>query len=74
MDSKEEVHIESVPNQDNHDHYHYGLDARIVPIQQEAVEDAKHINLSWRSWLVVFITCFAYETPNDSVQAFFNHI
>ncbi|KAI0113934.1 major facilitator superfamily domain-containing protein [Nemania sp. FL0031] len=34
-------------------------DAAVVPIQQEAVEDAQHIQLSWRSWLVVFITCFA---------------
>lgn len=59
MDNKEDVQIESAPNQDNHDHHHYGHDARIVPIQQEAVEDARHINLSWRSWLVVFITCFA---------------
>ncbi|KAI1390477.1 MFS general substrate transporter [Hypoxylon trugodes] len=31
----------------------------IVPIEQEAVEGAYHVNLSWRSWLVVFITCFA---------------
>ncbi|RWA06161.1 hypothetical protein EKO27_g8947 [Xylaria grammica] len=31
----------------------------VLPIQQEAVEDAYHIQLSWRSWLVVFITCFA---------------
>ncbi|KAI0407135.1 major facilitator superfamily domain-containing protein [Xylaria palmicola] len=31
----------------------------VVPIQQEAVEDAYHVRLSWRSWLVVFITCFA---------------
>ncbi|KAI1407673.1 MFS general substrate transporter [Hypoxylon sp. FL1857] len=31
----------------------------VVPIEQEAVEDAYHIHLSWRSWLVVFITCFA---------------
>ncbi|KAI8624729.1 MFS general substrate transporter [Xylariaceae sp. FL1651] len=34
-------------------------DFEIVPIEQEAVEGAYHINLSWRSWLVVFITCFA---------------
>ncbi|KAI1121624.1 major facilitator superfamily domain-containing protein [Nemania abortiva] len=34
-------------------------DPVIVSIQQEAVEDAHHIQLSWRSWLVVFITCFA---------------
>jgi hypothetical protein len=31
----------------------------IVPIEQEALEDVEHIHLSWRSWLVVFITCFA---------------
>ncbi|KAK5630332.1 hypothetical protein RRF57_006047 [Xylaria bambusicola] len=34
-------------------------DVDVVPIQQEAIEDAYHIHLSWRSWLVVFITCFA---------------
>ncbi|OTA86134.1 hypothetical protein M434DRAFT_82340 [Hypoxylon sp. CO27-5] len=31
----------------------------VVPIEQEAVEGAYHVHLSWRSWLVVFITCFA---------------
>ncbi|KAI0860576.1 major facilitator superfamily domain-containing protein [Xylaria cubensis] len=31
----------------------------VVPIQQEAIEEAYHVHLSWRSWLVVFITCFA---------------
>ncbi|KAI1774455.1 MFS general substrate transporter [Hypoxylon cercidicola] len=31
----------------------------VVPIDQEAVQDAYHVHLSWRSWLVVFITCFA---------------
>ncbi|KAI1767967.1 MFS general substrate transporter [Hypoxylon sp. FL1150] len=31
----------------------------IVPIEQEAVQGAYHVHLSWRSWLVVFITCFA---------------
>ncbi|KAI0436132.1 major facilitator superfamily domain-containing protein [Xylaria telfairii] len=31
----------------------------IVPIQQEAIEGPYHVHLSWRSWLVVFITCFA---------------
>ncbi|KAF2964600.1 hypothetical protein GQX73_g8982 [Xylaria multiplex] len=34
-------------------------DPDVVPIQQEAIQDAYHIDLSWRSWLVVFITCFA---------------
>ncbi|KAI1138413.1 MFS general substrate transporter [Hypoxylon sp. FL0543] len=31
----------------------------IVPVEQDAVNDAYHVRLSWRSWLVVFITCFA---------------
>lgn len=34
--------------------------AHIVPIDQEANEDVKHVNLSWRSWVVVFCCCFAY--------------
>jgi hypothetical protein len=30
------------------------------PIQHiQELNDAEHINLSWRSWLVVFVTCFA---------------
>ncbi|KAI1258818.1 MFS general substrate transporter [Xylariaceae sp. FL1019] len=37
-------------------------DSEIVPLEQEAVENAYHVNLSWRSWLVVFITCFAVLT------------
>ncbi|KAI1334417.1 MFS general substrate transporter [Xylariaceae sp. FL0016] len=31
----------------------------VLPIEQEAVDEPYHINLGWRSWLVVFITCFA---------------
>ncbi|KAI1377057.1 MFS general substrate transporter [Hypoxylon crocopeplum] len=37
----------------------YKEEREVVPIEQEAVEDAYHVHLSWRSWLVVFITCFA---------------
>ncbi len=30
------------------------------PMQHiQDLNDAEHINLSWRSWLVVFVTCFA---------------
>ncbi|KAI1280184.1 major facilitator superfamily domain-containing protein [Xylaria sp. FL0933] len=36
-----------------HEHRHF------VSIQQEAAENAYHVRLGWRSWLVVFITCFA---------------
>ncbi|KAI5865223.1 MFS general substrate transporter [Durotheca rogersii] len=30
-----------------------------VPVNQRAGEDLEHVKLGWRSWLVVFITCFA---------------
>ncbi|RYP72435.1 hypothetical protein DL771_004230 [Monosporascus sp. 5C6A] len=30
-----------------------------LPIEEEAVQDAYHVHLGWRSWLVVFISCFA---------------
>ncbi|KAI0017845.1 major facilitator superfamily domain-containing protein [Xylariomycetidae sp. FL0641] len=36
---------------------HQELD--IQPIEQEAHAGGYHVHLSWRSWLVVFITCFA---------------
>jgi hypothetical protein len=58
MATKDSVtHIE-----DSHsvDHHKPHTNAHIVPIEQEAVEDAKHINLSWRSWVVVSVCCFAY--------------
>jgi hypothetical protein len=46
------------------DEYHHKphTDAHIVPIEQEVNEDARHIDLSWRSWIVVFVCCFAYDT------------
>lgn len=30
----------------------------IIPLEIEAVTDVQHIELSWRTWLVVFITGF----------------
>jgi hypothetical protein len=41
-----------------HDKAH--TQAHIVPLEEEATEDAKHVDLSWRSWVVVFVCCFAY--------------
>ena len=43
----------------HHHHHGHADELDIVPIEEEAVRNAVHINLSWRSWLVVFITCFA---------------
>ncbi|KAK3366824.1 major facilitator superfamily domain-containing protein [Lasiosphaeria ovina] len=31
----------------------------VVPIEDEARQGAVHVSLGWRSWLVVFVTCFA---------------
>ncbi|KAI1463464.1 MFS general substrate transporter [Daldinia caldariorum] len=31
----------------------------VIPIDQEANQETNRVHLSWRSWLVVFITCFA---------------
>jgi hypothetical protein len=59
MATKDSVtHIE-----DSHDLPHRKLhtDTHIVPIEQEATEDVRHVDLSWRSWVVVFVCCFAYE-------------
>lgn len=57
MDKSNEIqaetveHIESrLPNKDL-------LDSPIS--QNHEYENAHHINLSWRSWMVVFVTCFA---------------
>lgn len=41
-------------------HVDIAQEAHIVPLEQEANEDVKHVNLSWRSWVVVFCCCFAY--------------
>jgi hypothetical protein len=60
MATKDSVtHIEDSHNVNHHKPH---TTAHIVPIEQEAVEDAKHINLSWRSWVVVFVCCFAYDS------------
>jgi hypothetical protein len=60
MATKDAVtHIEGNHNA-AHDKLH--TEAHIVPIEQEATEDVQHIDLSWRSWVVVFVCCFAYVT------------
>jgi hypothetical protein len=57
MDEKtENTHVEVAPNPAVH----------IVPIDQEANENVEHVNLSWRSWVVVFCCCFAYVAHYQS--------
>ncbi|ETS83571.1 hypothetical protein PFICI_05447 [Pestalotiopsis fici W106-1] len=38
---------------------HHHEEKNILTLREEAQQDAIHIDLSWRSWVVVFITCFA---------------
>ncbi|CAJ2510516.1 Uu.00g133250.m01.CDS01 [Anthostomella pinea] len=45
-----------VPEQTGAAEHH---ESEALPIEQEAIRDAYRVHLSWRSWLVVFITCFA---------------
>lgn len=59
MGSKEEIAHTEATHDASHHHKHVDANAYVVPIEVEANEDVKHINLSWRSWIVVFVTCFA---------------
>lgn len=35
-------------------------DVLVAPMEHvQDYQDAEHVNLSWRSWMVVFVTCFA---------------
>ncbi|RSL97593.1 hypothetical protein CEP52_010821 [Fusarium oligoseptatum] len=53
-DDKPSVDIDEAPPSQVHRH-----EVDVTPIQEAAVEDAYHIKLGWRSWVVVFCTCFA---------------
>ncbi|KAK3393976.1 major facilitator superfamily domain-containing protein [Podospora didyma] len=58
--SQQEEH--TVPPMNEVEHHHHGDHEKrlvVIPIEEEAVQEAKHVSLGWRSWLVVFITCFA---------------
>jgi len=48
--------IENAPHVQDH-HRAAEFEAPMQHIQE--LNEAEHINLSWRSWLVVFVTCFA---------------
>jgi hypothetical protein len=57
MDQKHEPQtdtVEQIPAAHAHP------DAFEAPAQHvQELNEAEHINLSWRSWIVVFVTCFA---------------
>ncbi|KAK6850597.1 hypothetical protein PG987_000231 [Apiospora arundinis] len=48
-------------------HQHRVIDA--VPIDQEAHQDVRHVNLGWRSWAVVFVCCVSIFTQTYVVVA-----
>jgi hypothetical protein len=56
MASKSEaMHTETIEPAKAHD-----ATAFEAPMEHiHSLEDAEHIRLGWRSWMVVFITCFA---------------
>jgi hypothetical protein len=59
-EKREEVqHIDAVEAA----HQRNSHEAHVIPLQREAMEDARHVDLSWRSWIVVFFCCFAYVRP-----------
>lgn len=35
----------------HHHHHHHHEELQVIPIDQEAIIDAEHIDLSWRSWV-----------------------
>ncbi|KAH8882155.1 hypothetical protein GQ53DRAFT_831740 [Thozetella sp. PMI_491] len=55
------------------EHEHVPKDApqhfEIVPIEEEAVQNAQRVDLGWRSWLVVFITSFTVGVQTFVVVA-----
>lgn len=60
MDTKS--HVDNIDDAAAHHHKSHDGSARIVPLQQEAQDDSIRINLTWRSWVVVFVSCFACVT------------
>ncbi|KAK3363218.1 major facilitator superfamily domain-containing protein [Lasiosphaeria hispida] len=56
-EAAEKAEISHIQNQQVAHHDREGL--VVVPIEVEAHQGDVHVSLGWRSWLVVFITCFA---------------
>lgn len=58
MEAKDQVQRVEATSNPHHDRKN--TQPNHISIEQEvAEEDVIHIDLSWRSWLVVFVTCFA---------------
>jgi hypothetical protein len=54
-DETDAIHVQEATSggEEHHrEHYrHHHETMRIIPIEEEAVTDAVHIDLSWRSWV-----------------------
>ncbi|GAB7353936.1 hypothetical protein MBLNU459_g4542t1 [Dothideomycetes sp. NU459] len=56
-DKSDAIHAETVEHV--HEPSTKGAELHAPMEHIEEYQDAQHINLSWRSWMVVFVTCFA---------------
>jgi hypothetical protein len=61
---KERAEVQRVEAREHHQnvkigHHHGHEELEVVPLQEEALQDSGHVRLSWRTWLLVFVTCFA---------------
>lgn len=58
MGEKEQIQAESIEQAHvSHKRPDAVFDAPLEHVQE--FQSAEHVNLSWRSWVVVFVTCFA---------------
>jgi hypothetical protein len=60
MSSKDQIQAETIEQTQAHHEHAIHEDAFMAPMEHVGdYQEAEHINLSWRSWMVVFVTCFA---------------
>jgi len=60
MAEKDQIEAETVEHVPTARPHRGHEDAFMAPMEHVAdYQEAEHINLSWRSWMVVFVTCFA---------------
>lgn len=57
---KDAIEAQAVENAPTHDQKHANATDFEAPAQHvQELSEAQHINLSWRTWIVVFVACFA---------------
>jgi len=59
-DKTDAIHTESIELQRAAAHHQDATLEKAAPMEHIAeYAEAQHINLTWKSWMVVFVTCFA---------------